>query len=72
MFNYIQKIKIKFYSVFFNYLVSPVMHAYYKIFYDYPFGYNEVVWVNIDDIKGWYIGDRYKDFYFDGQVLSGD
>ena len=64
--------RLKFIKEFSERLAAPICHIYYQLRYKYPPDPDQILWIRIDDITGWYRGNRFDEIAFDGQIKGGD
>lgn len=53
-------------------LAAPICHAYYQLKYKVPPNPEQILWIQIDDISGWYRGNRFDEITFHGQIKGGN
>lgn len=56
----------------FSSVAAPVICYFNGIRFDCIAPVNKTIWIKIEDVFGWYRGDRYNQFTYQGQIRGGD
>ena len=69
---FIRIVKLKTIKALSDYLAKPFWLVYYRFKYNNIAEANKNLWVEIDQIYGWYRGSRYDEISFIGQIKGGN
>ena len=67
-----KKIKEQFNKRLSNWVYYPISRLWYPQRYSYVPDPMKIIWINVEDIYGWYRGNKYREITFPGQIKGGD